>query len=81
MNTEQIKWRIEMESSENPGDWNTVEYPRTEKRAWEMVEEWREWVKLHKKSLRDIRLIKIVTTQEVMTLPMSDHLPNVQAQR
>jgi len=77
MNTEQIKWRIEMESAETPGDWNPVEYPRTEKRAWEIVEEWREWVKLHKKSWNDIRLIKIVTTQEVMTLPMSDHLPNV----
>ena len=70
-----------MESAETSGEWNPIEYPRTEERAWEMVEEWREWVRLHKKSWNDIRLIKIVTTHEVVTLQTDRALPNVKAQR
>lgn len=64
-----VQWVIECESADRPGEWGQLEIPRTEERAHKLMAEWREWLDKNTRTWRAVRLVKVVTTREIVPSP------------
>lgn len=74
--TGSVKWVIECESADRPGEWGQLEYPRSEERAHTLMAEWREWLDKNTRTWRAVRLVKVVTTREIVSSPNDEGVPH-----
>lgn len=68
-----VRWVVEVQIADYPDMWDAVDYPKSEELAHRSVAEWRRWLTKHQHAWHDVRLVREVTTREI--------LPNNQADR